>query len=315
MNGRWINWKDDDKYHILTKINKLSLLYTDKLPFWSLLHKARGKSLPTTSCTCASWRCCIIFQRMIWTISTCSLKAWGLVKSYESWCVCVCFDLWTWKDNEGHLYFGASRRADIHSRISQCLNFSVGAERSESMCCSFVMLPDTWGNGFQARKMLSTLYWALVIKGALQWSCFAPRKKKGSEDWGFKFSSWCGSSVHPFCDWVWCIAGHRCEGREVPSSRIEGGSLSSRVETECQILPNLKVRLQWCWHSHDIHDRSCFNQCLDDLIILFHHIPPVIQVLFCIGELLEERESGKTDEASKLSKRTNLKLRCIQPSA
>lgn len=99
--------------------------------------------------------------------------------------MCVCFDLWTWKDNEGHLYFGASRRADIHSRISQCLNFSVGAERSESMCCSFVMLPDTWGNGFQARKMLSTLYWALVIKGALQWSCFAPRKKKGSEDWGF----------------------------------------------------------------------------------------------------------------------------------
>ena len=89
MNGRWINRKDDDKYHILTKINKFSLLYTDKLPFWSLLHKARGKSLPTTSCTCASWRCCIIFQRMIWTISTCSLKAWGLVKSYESWCVCV----------------------------------------------------------------------------------------------------------------------------------------------------------------------------------------------------------------------------------
>jgi hypothetical protein len=122
----------------------------------------------------------------------------------------------------------------------------------------------------------------------------------------YKFSSWCGSSVHPFCDWVWCIAGHRCEGWEVPSSRIEGGSLSSRVETECQILPNLKVRLQWCWHSHDIHDRSCFNQCLDDLTILFHHIPPVIQVLFCIGELLEERESGKTDEASKLSKRTKL---------
>ena len=72
-----------------------------------------------------------------------------------------------------------------------------------------------------------------------------------------------------------------------------------------------KLSVTFLRHSHD---RSCFNilnhECLDDLTLFFHHIPPIMQVLFCIGELLEERESGKTDEAeSERSKHTKLKLR------